>query len=292
MPEVGDLDIRDDDPGDPGVSPDPAPGAKNQDTPSPLSDSEIEKITDPAEKARAKAFQADYTRKTQEVAEQRKALEAERETYKWAADIDRIAREEGPAAAGKALAAVANELMGDTKPDATDRGANAQPTVQPGQQLDSAALNELYETGSDRERLILQVLAGVAANQQFLLKELNSAKEVLQSTSQSQSKREIDAKLTGLHATYKQYEPDFGKYQAAVVNYAVEHGIESLEDAAKLVYHDQIVESARRGEVRRLKSDLPNADEDTTVTVRGTSGPAKDVDEAFLRAKAKLARRR
>ena len=236
--------------------------------------------------------QADYTRKTQGVAAERRALEGRAAYASLAEEVQQRLDEEGPEAAASFLREAADELAVD-KRSARQDSATSGPDIL--QQVAQGAMEILQSSDAapNEQALargmltLLQVNAGLA-------EEVRSTKQEAQSGLRQFANQEIERTITTLHnGEYKALEADVSKFAETVLQTARREGLTNLTAAAKLAYADKQIEQARGQAQKRagLKALLPDGD---TTGGQGpsTQGDPKTVEEAFARAKARQSARR
>lgn len=242
-----------------------------------------------------KGVQGDYTRKTQELAEKTRALEGRSTSLDVAEQIQETLDTQGPEAAADLLREAAQQLDGKTG----TQGRRGAPDGQDGdgggplQQIwDEATAIVADPDATPHERKLGTLLQTVLQIQAQSAVEVREAKDSARSGLRQAANREIHQTLTTLYGSdeYKGMADTLEGFAEAVLTTAKREGLESLETAAKLAYHDQIVENAR-GTAKKRAQDL--AEVPDALQARGKvslgSGEAKDFGDAFRRAKATVA---
>ena len=289
--EIGD-DVPDEDGAivdDPGAA-QPDPDAKPKEGAADLSaltEDQI-KALPPDAQAVVRNLQADYTRKTQSLAEQRKALDNQTAYASLAQEVQQVMDEDGPAAAADYLREAANQIAGDT------RTAGDRPTDQAAGQTPDAVLQQVaqaaYEISTSpdaapNEQALARGMMTLLQVNAALAQEVTQTKQSAESGLRQFANNEIRTTLSTLHeGNYKALEPDVSSFAKTVLQTARQEGITNLQSAAKLAYADKAIEQARTQSARReaLKEGLPDADVGAGAPPN-TQGPAKTVEEGFRR---------
>ena len=243
-------------------------------------------VLPPEAQARVRNLMADYTRKTQTLAEQRREFEGKAAYLDLAEQVKDVFDQEGPEAAAAFLNETATELRGGRRESATDRGGQP-PTADPLQQMAQTAyeMSISPEAAPNEQELargfltLLQINAGVA-------RELQETKSAASSGLRVAAEREIDQTLTSLFAAdYKGMENDFDAFSRRVLSTAQREGVTNIATAAKLAYHDALIQRAQ-GQARQRTADkgtLPDAEGGGGSIPPTVTAPAT-VEEAARRA--------
>ncbi len=297
---MGDED-RDDDP-EGVIDQDSPPGVDHdQDAPGPLealTEEQIAALPPDAQKL-ARELRADYTKKTQKLAGDRKALDKRAAAVTWAEEVARMYDEEGPEAAAALLRAAADEWHPDSRGQGPGAGGQRTSRSAAGggvSEQDQRILEimgftieqvmEIEESGTPNERLLLRSQVRQAVRQ--LETDDRSRKVGEQST-----RAELTQTLTSLHeGEYKGLAEDYDAFETAVLQAAMELQTTNLKAAAKHAFHEQLVERRVQAKLReeRRKANLPDAE--VSAGSGQSSTKPKDFKDAFARAKAKLDQKR
>lgn len=276
---------------DPTVTPQDGPDAAP--TPPPdlanLTDEQLANLP-PEAQQRVREFQADYTRKTTALAEERKQLEERLGYVSWADEVQRTLEERGPEAAATLLDEMRRELVPSQRPAVDTRQASpGQPD--PFTQTYQGAVEVLQSPDSTPyERQLAQANVQLYEVMGSMAQRLDQMEQQSQSTLRQFANNEITQTITTLHgADYKALEPDIDRFADTVLRAAKREGITNLTTAAKLAYHDTLVERARTTAASRaaVKSRLPDGEQVGSPGV-SSRGEPKTVEEALARAKARL----
>lgn len=189
----------------------------------------------------AKGFQASYTRKMQELAEQRKALETEGQRYQQYAQLERLMNEDPARAAAwlKWQAQQAEEIAGV--------GQAGVPETDP---------LSLIEPQTDVEQAILAQVKAVAERQRQL-DQWHQQQVAQQQRAQLDSEFAAIGRKVGRELSLEE--------QNAVAAFAVQNGIPNVEMAYRAMHFDAAVEAARRAGVDQGA---------TVLTQKAAMGPA------------------
>jgi hypothetical protein len=188
---------------------------------------------DPAVQKLAKGLQGDYTRKTQQLAEQRKALEAERAAYQRYEQYEQL-RRQNPAAAAQILQQELQALQGGSAPHTAH---SAQPDP----------LN-----GFEPETTNEQVLADVIRSQHQQIYSFQQQQQLLEQQRQQEAQRQAQAQLDQeLQAEIKAVEGKLKKPLTPaqidqIARYANENAFGRFDKAFESMYHAQLVEHAKK----------------------------------------------
>ena len=259
-----------------------------------LTDEQIAQLPAASQKL-ARDLKADYTRKTQQLADDRRKLEEGGAYVDMAKEVERTFNEDGPAAARRLLTEMADQIA----PAAADGSQGSPPPAPQGQgqiqQMYNEALAILQSPdAAPNEQVLARQVMGQLQMMAQMAGVIDQMKTASDQTSRAFANTEIDTTLHSLHssAEYQGIEGDFDRFADTVLQTAKREGIPNLKTAAKLAYADERVKRAETVAARRTQQKGQLPDGDVTPTAAPTyREPAKTTEECFARAKARMAAR-
>ncbi|MFZ5650141.1 MAG: hypothetical protein ACOY4I_04715 [Bacillota bacterium] len=217
-----------------------------------------------------KSLLSDYTKKTQAIAEERKALETAKQTYGWVDELNQIASQD-PRAAAARLRAAADHLE-KVKPD---------PLAQHGITLD-----EMTPT----ERLLYAQLQQM---QQALGQVYQQTNGYFQTQAQREESARVERELSGIR---EKYHADVTTEQWAVIENQIketaqQNGIKNMEAAYRVAFFDDAekrgLNKAYQSMQAKKKATLPGGSQSGKNAVPA-GGTYNSIWDAFNEAKAEL----
>jgi hypothetical protein len=205
---------------------------------------------DPAMQKLAKGLQGTFTRKQQELAEQRKQIEAERQELARYREYEQRKRQD-PAAAAQMLEAERQALGWAPQQGATGATPGADPVGSLIQNLTQAELTPEEQALATVIQGLYQQNLSIQQQQQLFQQQQQQER---QRQEQAEAARQVQADITDVETLVRRKLT--GPELQRIAAYATENGIPRFNLAFKLMYQDQFLKAAEQRGAKRAEETL------------------------------------